>query len=243
MGEWEHQFFALRYTVPKCVTGSSEQAPLSPIILLRKKSVDRSAVLPLRKKYHSVQLLVCKRTRYAELSLTTFWGMRILLPQIFHRNICGGTIALWIQLRGTFLREKSSPNPSKDRFVKSVPLSADSGLRLCLWKPQAWMLDNGHTKSLSKEAYKWSNRVGARCTDHIRPQMQRCSDTNDRMQARWKGLSETFHFVRLVLSLKSAVSISPQRYYLSKGGIVSGDSPPFAKISHYSCCNYAKTMV
>ena len=27
------------------------------------------------------------------------------------------------------------------------------------------MLDNGHTKSLSKEAYKWSNRVGARCTD------------------------------------------------------------------------------
>ena len=102
-------------------------------------------------------------------------------PQMCHRHIWGGKIAVCIQLRGTFLREKSSPNPSKDRFVKSVPLSADSGLRLCLKNPQARMLDNGHTKSLSKEAYKWSNRVGARCTDHIRPQMQRCSDTNDRM--------------------------------------------------------------
>ena len=29
-------------------------------------------------------------------------------------------------------------------------------------------------KALSKDAYKWSNRVGARCTDHTRPQMQRC---------------------------------------------------------------------
>ena len=29
-------------------------------------------------------------------------------------------------------------------------------------------------KALSTDAYKWSNRVGARCTDHTRPQMQRC---------------------------------------------------------------------
>ena len=29
-------------------------------------------------------------------------------------------------------------------------------------------------KALSKDAYKWSNRVSVRCTDHTRPQMQRC---------------------------------------------------------------------
>ena len=34
-----------------------------------------------------------------------FW---ILLPQIFHRNICGGTIALIIQFKGNFFREKVS---------------------------------------------------------------------------------------------------------------------------------------
>ena len=47
--------------------------------LLCKKSVIRSTVSPLRKKYHSVQLLVCKRTRNAELSLTTFCGFWISL--------------------------------------------------------------------------------------------------------------------------------------------------------------------
>ena len=46
--------------------------------LLCKKSVIRSTVSPLRKKYHSVQLLVCKRTRNAELSLTTFCGFVVL---------------------------------------------------------------------------------------------------------------------------------------------------------------------
>ena len=110
---------------------------------------------------------------------------------------------------------------------KSIPLSAESDQRLRLWNPQAWMLDNGHTKSLSKEAYKWSNRVGARCADHIRPQMQRRSDTNDRMQALCKGLSETLSFAPLNLPLNPAVSLSSQRYYLSKGGTVSGDSPHY----------------
>ena len=47
--------------------------------LLCKKSVIRFTVSPLRKKYHSVQLLVCKRTRNAELSLTTFCGFWISL--------------------------------------------------------------------------------------------------------------------------------------------------------------------
>ena len=61
-----------------------------------------------------------------------YCGIRILLPQIFHRNICGGTIALCIKLKGNFFREKVSLIPFKNRFVKSVPLSADSGLRLCL---------------------------------------------------------------------------------------------------------------
>ena len=40
--------------------------------LLCKKSVIRSTVSPLRKKSRSAQLLVCKRTRYASLSLPTF---------------------------------------------------------------------------------------------------------------------------------------------------------------------------
>ena len=62
-----------------------------------------------------------------------YWRYGLLLLQIFHRNICGGIIALCIQFRGTFLREKSSPKPSKDCFVKSVPLSAEGGLRLCLF--------------------------------------------------------------------------------------------------------------
>ena len=38
-------------------------------------------------------------------------------PQMCHRHIWGGKIPVCIQFRGTFLREKSSPNPSKDRFV------------------------------------------------------------------------------------------------------------------------------
>ena len=79
--------------------------------------------------------------------------LRLLVRlEMCHWHISRETIALIIQFRGTFLREKSSPNPSKDRFVKSVPLSADSGLRLCLWKPQARMLDNGHTRSLHDAA-------------------------------------------------------------------------------------------
>ena len=69
--------------------------------------------------------------------LPTFCDM-ILLPQICHRHICGGTIALYIQLKGNFFREKVSLIPFKNRFVKSVPLSADSGLRLCLKNPQAF---------------------------------------------------------------------------------------------------------
>ena len=39
---------------------------------------------------------------------------------------------------------------------------------------QARMLDSVRTEVVSTDAYKWSNRVGARCTDHTRPQMQRC---------------------------------------------------------------------
>ena len=73
-------------------------------------------------------------------------------PQMCHRHIWGGKISVCIQFKGNFFREKVSLIPFKNRFVKSVPLSADSGLRLCLWKPQAWMLDNGHTKSLHDAA-------------------------------------------------------------------------------------------
>ena len=64
-----------------------------------------------------------------------FW---ILLPQIFHRNICGDEKAFRAKLKGNFFREKVSLIPFKNRFVKSVPLSADSGLRLCLKNPQAF---------------------------------------------------------------------------------------------------------
>ena len=53
---------------------SSERAPLAPIILLRKKSVARSAVLPLRKKSHSAQLFAYKCAHDASLSLPTFCG-------------------------------------------------------------------------------------------------------------------------------------------------------------------------
>ena len=122
----------------------------------------------------------CVFSMFVEWELPTFC-VTIYRPQMCHRHIWGGKISVCIQFKGNFFREKVSLIPFKNRFVKSVPLSADSGLRLCLKNPQARMLDNGHTKSLSKEAYKWSNRVGARCADHIRPQMQRCSDTNDRM--------------------------------------------------------------
>ena len=76
----------------------------------------------------------------------------IPLPQICHRHICGNEKAFLAKLKGNFFREKVSLIPFKNRFVKSVPLSADSGLRLCLWKPQARMLDNGHTKSLHDAA-------------------------------------------------------------------------------------------
>ena len=81
-----------------------------------------------------------------------YCGIRILLPQICHRHICGDEKAFRAKLKGNFFREKVSLIPFKNRFVKSVPLSADSGLRLCLWKPQARMLDNGHTKSLHDAA-------------------------------------------------------------------------------------------
>ena len=39
-------------------------------------------------------------------------------------------------------------------------------------------------------------------------------------------MSETFHFVRLVLSLKSAVMQTSATHCISKGGIVSADSAP-----------------
>ena len=64
-----------------------------------------------------------------------YCGIRILLPQIFHRNICGDEKAFRAKLKGNFFREKVSLIPFKNRFVKSVPLSADSGLRLCLKNP------------------------------------------------------------------------------------------------------------
>ncbi len=120
VGRWSfknrsYRLFAICIIVPKCVTGSSEQAPLSSIILLRKKSVARSAVLPLRKKSRSAQLLVCKRTPGASLSLPTFCDMYHRL-EMCHRHIWGGKIFVCIQFRGTFLREKSSPNPFKRSF-------------------------------------------------------------------------------------------------------------------------------
>ena len=46
---------------------------------------------------------------------------------------------------------------------------------------QARMLDSVRTEVVSTDAYKWSNRVGARCTDHTRPQMHRCK-THKRTQ-------------------------------------------------------------
>ena len=55
-------------------SASSERAPLAPIVLLRKKSVARSAVLPLRKKSHSAQLFAYKCAHDASLSLPTFCG-------------------------------------------------------------------------------------------------------------------------------------------------------------------------
>ena len=68
----------------------------------------------------------------------TFCGIVILLPQICHRHICGDEKAFRAKLKGNFFREKVSLIPFKNRFVKSVPLSADSGLRLCLKNPQAF---------------------------------------------------------------------------------------------------------
>ena len=46
---------------------------------------------------------------------------------------------------------------------------------------QARMLDSVRTEVVSTDAYKWSNRVGARCTDHTRPQIHRCK-THKRTQ-------------------------------------------------------------
>ena len=46
---------------------------------------------------------------------------------------------------------------------------------------QARMLDSVRTEVVSTDAYKWSHRVGARCTDHTRPQMHRCK-THKRTQ-------------------------------------------------------------
>ena len=65
--------------------------------LLCKKSVIRSTVSPLRKKYHSVQLLVCKRTRNAELSLTTFCGFWCVFSMFVEWEIptfCGFVVLL-----------------------------------------------------------------------------------------------------------------------------------------------------
>ena len=76
----------------------------------------------------------------------------IPLPQICHRHICGDEKAFRAKLKGNFFREKVSLKPFKNRFVKGISPSADGDLRLCLWKPQAWMLDNGHTKSLHDAA-------------------------------------------------------------------------------------------
>ena len=60
-----------------------------------------------------------------------YCGIRILLPQICHRHICGDEKAFRAKLKGNFFREKVSLIPFKNRFVKSVPLSAESGLGLC----------------------------------------------------------------------------------------------------------------
>ena len=75
---------------------------------------------------------------FVEWEQPTFCVIVILLPQIFHRNICGDEKAFRAKLKGNFFREKVSLIPFKNRFVKSVPLSADSGLRLCLKNPQAF---------------------------------------------------------------------------------------------------------
>ena len=69
-------------TIPQKVSLSSEQAPLSPIILLRKKSVARSAVLPLRKKSRSAQLFAYKCAHTASLSLPTFCGFFVLILNV-----------------------------------------------------------------------------------------------------------------------------------------------------------------
>ena len=65
--------------------------------------------------------------------------MRLLVRlEMCHWHISRETIALIIQFKGNFFREKVSLIPFKNRFVKSVPLSADSGLRLRLKNPQAF---------------------------------------------------------------------------------------------------------
>ena len=51
--------------------------------------------------------------------------------EMCHWHISRETIALIIQFKGNFFREKVSLIPFKNRFVKSVPLSADSGSGLC----------------------------------------------------------------------------------------------------------------
>ena len=77
------------------------------------------------------------RRERVELVLTRVWlfAICIIVPQMCHRHIWGGKIFFCIQFKGNFFREKVSLIPFKNRFVKSVPLSADSGLRLCLKNP------------------------------------------------------------------------------------------------------------
>ena len=133
-----YQLFAIWYCFKKDVTGSSEQAPLTPIILLRKKSVVRSAVLPLRKKYHSVQLLVCKRTRYAELSLTTFCGYWCLFSMFVEWEIT--TFAVW---------DTASANMSPAYLRRWKSISGKVKGKLFSWKSFPYTLQKSFCQECS----------------------------------------------------------------------------------------------
>ena len=92
-----------------------------------------------------------------------------LTPNLCERSVAHCPNALWaFTFRHPCLPSPSEKGGSKAELLK-ISRKADRDAPC----DQARMLDSVRTEVVSTDAYKWSNRVGARCTDHTRPQMHR----------------------------------------------------------------------
>ena len=109
---------------------SSKRVPLIPIFYSVKNQSSAPLFL-LSAKSHArlscslINALTTLSFRYQ------LFAICIIVPKCVTGTFGEERYPFSYSLRGTFLREKSSPNPSKDRFAKSVTLSADSGSGLC----------------------------------------------------------------------------------------------------------------